>query len=223
MPSKNTRASKKRDASSTSHKVADSDASADKLSTEPIYKNECAMDLIQSIIRRNKDPEINKMLAVLADKVSADFKEQLEEDKRSRSVVVSGLPESGNGTHATESLEDLESKVHDILDALSVRCRPMDIYRMGKPDSARPRLVRIVFPSTFYWRRALANARLLRDAGFPQVYVRRGMTSDEREREYELRQLARERNKGLSQREWVVYRGELTRVSEINRRKSGNA
>ncbi|EPB74438.1 tRNA ligase class II [Ancylostoma ceylanicum] len=108
MPSKNTRASKKRDASSTSHKVADSDASADKLSTEPIYKNECAMDLIQSIIRRNKDPEINKMLAVLADKVSADFKEQLEEDKRSRSVVVSGLPESGNGTHATESLEDLE-------------------------------------------------------------------------------------------------------------------
>ncbi|KAL6728383.1 hypothetical protein Aduo_010162 [Ancylostoma duodenale] len=47
-------------------------------------------------------------------------------------------------------------------------------------------------------------------------------SSEERKREYELRQAARERNKGKAQREWVVYRSELVRASDLNRHKSGN-
>ncbi|KAK6761547.1 hypothetical protein RB195_022568 [Necator americanus] len=158
-------------------------------------------ELISAITERSKDPVISKMQVALSENIRMDFAEQFEADKRSRSVVTSGLPDSGS----SERLGNLEEKVNDILLALNVSCRPVDLYRMGKPNASRPRLVKVVFPSQFYWRRELANARLLRGAGFPNVYIRRSVTPDERKREYELRQEAHERNGGkVSRSGWCT-------------------
>ncbi|KAK6764800.1 hypothetical protein RB195_024936 [Necator americanus] len=220
MPVRSTRVTKKQAAlSSQSNPRGETSTAECSQTIETNYNELSAAELISAIAERNKDPVISKMLAALSEKVRMDFAEQFEADKRSRSVVISGLPDSGS----SERLDNLEEKVNDILLALNVSCRPVDLYRMGKPNASHPRLVKVVFPSQFYWRRALANARLLRGAGFPNVYIRRSMTPDERKREYELRQEARERNRGKSQREWVVYRGELRHISDIKRNTSGNA
>ncbi|KAK6755578.1 hypothetical protein RB195_014133 [Necator americanus] len=171
MPAKSTRTAKRQTPlSSQTTSGVETRVVESSQSTEPNYSEMSASDLISSITERNKDPVIGKMLAVLAEEDKTDFVEQLEADKRSRSIVISG-----------QSQRDF--------------ARAIDLYRLGKPNPSHPRLVKVVLPSQFYWRRALANARLLRSAGFSSVCIRKSMKPDKRKREYELRQEARERNK----------------------------
>ncbi|XGW34564.1 hypothetical protein V3C99_018472 [Haemonchus contortus] len=160
------------------------------------------------------------MLIALSEKIPMEFADLLESDKRSRSIVISGLEEGQDGLPPSARQRDLEDKVAEVLDALDVEYRPVEIYRMGKSNPKHPRLVKVVLSSGAHWRRALANARLLRGAGFPKVFIR--MTEDERKREYELRQEARERNKGSGVREWAVYHGQLMRAAELQHNRSAN-
>ncbi|XGW34903.1 hypothetical protein V3C99_018728 [Haemonchus contortus] len=180
------------------------------------------MELIKSIIELNQDPAIGNMLIALSEKIPMEFSEFLESDKCCRSIVISFLDEMQGAAPASARQSDVEEKVSTVLDALDVECRPTEVYRMGKPDPGRPRLVKVVLPTRSHWRRALANARLLRNAGLSNVFIRRSMTEDERRHENELRQQARERNKGKAIREWVVYQGQLKHVSDLPHRHSGN-
>lgn len=94
---------------------------------------------------------------------------------------------------------------------------------MGKPDSARPRLVKLVLPSKAHWLTALSNARLLRSSKFSDVFIRRSMTLEERKKEFELRQEARKGNGEVKQKQWVVYRGALVNVKNLSSKpNSGN-
>ncbi|VDO13923.1 unnamed protein product [Haemonchus placei] len=186
------------------------------------FHNMSAMELIKSIMELNQDPAIESMLVALSEKIPMEFSNLLESDKRSRSIVISGLEEGRDGLCPSARQRDLEDKVARVLDAVDVECRPVETYRMGRPNSKHPRLVKVVLPSRSHWRRVLANARLLRDAGLPEVFIRRSMTEEERKREYELRQEARERNKGSGIREWVVYHGQLKRAAELPHKRSGN-
>ncbi|VDL75969.1 unnamed protein product [Nippostrongylus brasiliensis] len=106
------------------------------------------------------------------------------------------------------------------MDVLEVECTPVEVYRMGELDPTRSRLVKVVLPSSTHWRIALANAHRLRSANFRDIFIRKSMTVEERRKQYELRKEAKERTKGKSEKEWVVYKGELRRVSEL--RTSGN-
>ncbi|PIO76882.1 hypothetical protein TELCIR_01034 [Teladorsagia circumcincta] len=157
-----------------------------------------AANLIKAIIERNKDPLIEPLLIALSDKIPKEFSESIESEKRARSIVISGLKEAPNDLPPSHRQKSLEDDVSKVLDALKVECRPSEIYRIGKSDPKRPRLVKVVLPARSHWRTALANARLLRDAGFPQVFIRKSMTLEERQRDFELRQMARDRNKALS-------------------------
>ncbi|KAK6735835.1 hypothetical protein RB195_018842 [Necator americanus] len=151
MPAKSTRTAKRQTPlSSQAIPGVETRTVESSQSTEPNYSELSASDLISSIAERNKDPVIGKMLAVLAEKVKTDFVEQLEADKRSRSMVISGLPESGGSSSSSERLDDLEEKVNEILLSLNVSRRAIDLYRMGKLNPSRPRLVKVVLPSQFY-------------------------------------------------------------------------
>nr|CDJ82952.1 unnamed protein product [Haemonchus contortus] len=181
-----------------------------------------ATDLLRTIIERNKDPLLEPLLIALSDKIPREFSESINSEKKARSIVVYGLEEAGTELRPSERQKDLEEKVTKVLDALKVECRPCEVYRMGKPDPKRPRLVKVVLPASSHWRTALANARLLRNAGFPSVFIRKSMTLEERQRDFMLRQLARDRNKGLSSKEWVVYKDQLVHIKNLPRNSSGN-
>ncbi|EYB81471.1 hypothetical protein Y032_0383g386 [Ancylostoma ceylanicum] len=181
------------------------------------YNQLTSAQLISAIMARNSDPIINDMLLALSEKVKVECLSMIETEKRGRSIVLAGLEEAPVDVGPSMRMKDLETKVEGVLSALQIECRPSELYRMGKFDPNRPRLVKIVFPSKHYWSLALANARLLKPAGYPDLFIRRSMTESERQKDYEMRKLAREKNKERGFKEWVVYRGELRRIAELNK------
>ncbi|KAL6738843.1 hypothetical protein Aduo_012345 [Ancylostoma duodenale] len=162
----------------------------------------------------------SRSLSAIQAKIPIAVKEQAEAEVRGQTIVVSGLEKADSNLLPSEHQADVERKVTQVLDVMKVQCRPSDVFRIGRLNSSRPLLVKVVLPSSFHWRQALANARLLRVSCFQNVFVRRSMTIEERKREFDLRQQARELNQGKHDREWVVFRGELRKVSELSK-KSG--
>ncbi|KAK6042077.1 hypothetical protein COOONC_20418, partial [Cooperia oncophora] len=159
-------------------------------SSDVEFSNYSASDLLKAIMERNSDPIIGRMLR---------FSTSVEAEKRSRSLVISGLEEAPPQMRPSEKQ----------LICWTVECRPVELYRLGTP-SGRPRLVKLVLPSRSHWKTALGNAKCLKaSTSFKNVFIRKSMTAEERKREYELRQQAREKNKGKDRHEWVIFRGEL--------------
>ncbi|RCN42638.1 hypothetical protein ANCCAN_11389 [Ancylostoma caninum] len=159
------------------------------------------------IMARNSDPVINKMLLALSEKAKVECLAMIEYEKRGRSIVLDGMEEAPADVSPSMRMKNLETKVENVLSALQMECRPSELYRMGKFDPKRPRLVKIVFSSKLYWSLGLTNARLLKLAGYPDLFIRRSMTEIESQKDYELHQLATERNRERCFKEWVVYRG----------------
>ncbi|EYC08158.1 hypothetical protein Y032_0067g24 [Ancylostoma ceylanicum] len=198
---------------------------ADISAIEDELKNLTTKEILERVIAKCKDPAIGKMVQVAVDRLPNEIADGVEADRRARSVVVSGLPESTESLPSVRQKFD-EERVSEMLDALGVQCRPCDVHRLGKYDISRPRLLKILLPSRSHWSAVLANSHKLRSCGFQNIYVRRSMTTTERQREFELRQEARARNRDLGSKQWVIYRGELRRVSELsastNAKSSGN-
>ncbi|EYC41326.1 hypothetical protein Y032_0573g157 [Ancylostoma ceylanicum] len=227
MPSKTGRSNKKNESISLSQIPSISENNSQGIKTINDVSDEdvdkmSMIDLITYIKGKVNDPSVEHLLEKLSEKVPKEISREVEAEKRARTVVISGIEEPAEGLRATERSRDLKAKVDEILDALDIDCNVSDVFRIGKPNGNRPRLVKLVFPSTFYWKKALANARLLRNAGFRGVFIRKSLTEEERRHEYELRQLARERNNGKAEREWVVYRSQLKHVSELPNRRPVN-
>ncbi|EYC13755.1 hypothetical protein Y032_0042g504 [Ancylostoma ceylanicum] len=175
-------------------------------------------ELTEGIFAMNTNPEVAKMFQAFLKKIPIGFT-SLQDEERSRTIVISGIEELGSGCKATERQAHVEGKVNEVFDALDIECRPVTVFRLGKWDGARPRLVKVVLPSKTHWATALANAYRLRSTGLANIHIRRSMTLEERRREFQLRQEARELNKGLPHRQWVVYKGELKKVSDLPARQ----
>ncbi|KAL6735288.1 hypothetical protein Aduo_005744 [Ancylostoma duodenale] len=142
-----------------------SDLTAGNISEDLVdYSQMPLSDIINSILAKINDPEVVRMVQAIDQRLSKGFSEHVEEEKRSRSLVISGLPEPPSSASRSEKLNDLESTVDAVLDILKVECRPVEAYRMGNVVDGRPRLVKLVMPSRSHWARALSNARLLRNS-----------------------------------------------------------
>ncbi|EYB97950.1 hypothetical protein Y032_0135g1910 [Ancylostoma ceylanicum] len=154
-------------------------------------------------ILMNKAPEAIPLLNKLIEILTLTPKEIVESAKRARSVVFSGVAEADADLTPSERQVHTEESVQKILNVLGVEARPLEVYRM-----------------------ALRNARSLRDyPEFNQIYVRRSMTPQEREKFKELRQRAYDLNqKEFNGRKvYVVYRDELVKACEIPSLKSSRA
>lgn len=181
-------------------------------------------DLLGAMLDCNKDPVVDKLIHGLISKLLQCFADMVESNKRARSLVITGLEESNLEQLPSVRQKELEKQVTNVLDCLGVECRPVEVYRMGKPNDGRPRLVKLVLPSTSHWKQALSNSfRLRHTPGFSNVFVRKSLTEPERRKEFELRQECRERNNQLGKRVWVVFRGEIRRIDDLPKRgASGN-
>ncbi|EYC45686.1 hypothetical protein Y032_0420g1150 [Ancylostoma ceylanicum] len=71
----------------------------DSNAPEMDYDKMSAKQLTEVITMHAKSPLIDMLLGTLTQKIKSDFAEQLEADKRGRSTVISGLPESADGTN----------------------------------------------------------------------------------------------------------------------------
>lgn len=64
-----------------------------------------------------------------------------------RSIILSNLPESSSNSVAAKIAHDCAC-VRQILDFLDIECIPTAVYRMGKPGQNRPRIVKVVLPTS---------------------------------------------------------------------------
>ncbi|KIH68579.1 hypothetical protein ANCDUO_01081 [Ancylostoma duodenale] len=106
---------------------------------------------MQAVIARNNDPIIDQMMRALLSKyrerTTKDIADYVEAEKRGRSLLISGIDESTASQPLKSRQTDLEKKVCNILDALDVDCTPVEVYRLGKRDDRRSRLLKVVLPS----------------------------------------------------------------------------
>lgn len=114
-----------------------------------------------------------------------------ETKERKRSLVIYGMPESKETTGRGKFLDD-KSTIGKLLDVLDVECEPTQIYRMGNPKNDKPRLVKVVLPSSYYKSDCLKNAKKLKTSEFTGVFIRPSMTKAERDADFLLRQQLRE-------------------------------
>ncbi|KIH68513.1 hypothetical protein ANCDUO_01151 [Ancylostoma duodenale] len=162
-------------------------------------------------ILANKAPEAIPLLNKLIEILTLTPKEIVESAKRARSVVFSGFAKANAELTPSERQVHTEEAVQKILKVLGVEARPLEVYRMG---------------SGRFFHTALRNVRSLRDfPEFNQIYVRRSMTPQEREKFKELRQRAYDLNQNEfnGRKAYVVYRDELVKASDIPSRKSSRA
>ncbi|KAK6743085.1 hypothetical protein RB195_010386 [Necator americanus] len=75
------------------------------------------------------------MVLVLKTKITQEVADGVEAEKRSRSIVITGLAEFGADRSLIERQRDLEEKVANVLDALEVDCLPEVVHSSTIFDS----------------------------------------------------------------------------------------
>ncbi|EYC34225.1 hypothetical protein Y032_0001g311 [Ancylostoma ceylanicum] len=125
------------------------------------YSTLSVKELSDGILAISKDPRVEKLLNALIEKIPGNFSSVAEEE-RSRTIVVSGIEELGSDSKIMERQAHVERQVSEILEVLGVECRPHAVYRLGKWDGARIRLVKVILSSRSHWSATLANAHRLR-------------------------------------------------------------
>ncbi|EYB82516.1 hypothetical protein Y032_0358g3410 [Ancylostoma ceylanicum] len=109
-----------------------------------------------------------------------------EEKERLRSVVVSGISESRD-VNAINRMNYDHDCVKKLFHFLNIECNPVCFYRMGKPNPRFPRLLKIVFPSTYFRNDILRKAPRLKTFPVSGVYIRPSLPKEERDRLRALR------------------------------------
>ena len=157
----------------------------------------------------DKDDALGNMQDIAADEVA--------EEKRTRVLVISNLPES-EGALASKRQQSDESKVESLLDALDVQCRPLAVYRVGRPTAPIPggnkrsRFTFVELPHKSIATECLKRKQRLRKCSrfhghdFSQVYVERSMSKHEQERAYRERMQRRSAQQDQAYHERVQRR-----------------
>lgn len=121
-----------------------------------------------------------------------------------RAIVIRNLPEPNCPRSVDNVFHDLAS-VTEILAVLNVECLPKTVYRMGKPSSNHPRLLKVILPTSRFQKQVLRNASRLRFTPFRDVFLRESLTWAERKRR-------REERSGASSTTWS--RGAMPRSGD---------
>ncbi|VDP11790.1 unnamed protein product [Heligmosomoides polygyrus] len=106
------------------------------------------------------------------------------EIERRRSIIISGVPELADASIERRVRYDMLS-VHNILFHIGVECLPVSVYRLGRPTASRNRLLKVIFPCSFFQRLAIRRASRLRTFPEKGVYIRASLTQEERARRRE--------------------------------------
>ncbi|KAL6743105.1 hypothetical protein Aduo_016185 [Ancylostoma duodenale] len=194
-------------------------AAPESTGSEPVAQPDSQVLLSKLLaILEEKAPEAVPLLNQLITALRPNPKDIVESEKRSRSIVISGMPEAGIELTASQRQAHTELSVIKMLDALDIEAKPVEIYRMGTLTDGRARLIKCVFPSQTHFFGAMKKARLLRQLpDFERVYIRRSTTQSERELDRELRRQARELNdkEHAGEKVYAVYRKKVVKVRDI--------
>lgn len=121
-----------------------------------------------------------KSMAVLVQTVGAVFVHQqqhptidgAQEERRQRSLVLSGLPESEKKSGMARARDDMEA-VYSALDQCGAEQLPITVFRLGDAEPHKKRLLKIEMPTRSAAAQILKNAKTLKQQG---LHFRESMT-----------------------------------------------
>lgn len=95
---------------------------------------------------RNKDAVVATFTEGLV-RAKLHLREAVDAEKRNRSLILSGLPESTIDMLPSAKQFELESQISETLDHIGIEDRPVETHRMGKRNDTHSRLVKVVLLS----------------------------------------------------------------------------
>ncbi|EYC09166.1 hypothetical protein Y032_0062g3394 [Ancylostoma ceylanicum] len=114
--------------------------------------------------------------------MASDF----EEKERLRSIVIHGISES-TAPKSIERANDDYDVICDLLDHLGIECVPQSVYRLGRKEPNKCRLVKVVFPSSFFQKLTIKRATRLPSTPYRGAFIRPSLSKEERDRNREAR------------------------------------
>ncbi|WKY11231.1 hypothetical protein Q1695_003081 [Nippostrongylus brasiliensis] len=88
------------------------------------FRNYSVSELLNSVLEHNTDPIMERMIIALSERFRSIAANGAEEDRRSRSIVIAGLPEEPNELPPSRRQVQLQASVIEVLDALDVQSLP---------------------------------------------------------------------------------------------------
>ncbi|KAF8356309.1 hypothetical protein PRIPAC_97932 [Pristionchus pacificus] len=146
---------------------------------------------------------------------TSSIDDAIEKEKRERSVVVQGLPES-SAMKASERMADDHARVISMLDLIDLEHSPAAIFRMGEKSETRPRLLKVMFHSRTAQTTFLSKSRTV-TSNFPNVFVRPSLTKSEREAAFLLRE--KKRQLKTEGKDVLIYAGSIIERSQLEAMK----
>ncbi|KAF8376151.1 hypothetical protein PRIPAC_82580 [Pristionchus pacificus] len=173
---------------------------------------------------------------------TSSIDDAIEKEKRERSVVVQGLPES-SAVKASERMADDHARVISMLDLIDLEHSPAAIFRMGEKSETRPRLLKGGVTGKNARDSHTENPGLARHRSqmrkgregirttqttflsksrtvtskFPNVFVRPSLTKSEREAAFLLRE--KKRQLKTEGKDVLIYAGSIIERSQLEAMK----
>ncbi|EYC35377.1 hypothetical protein Y032_1071g3534 [Ancylostoma ceylanicum] len=133
--------------------------------------------------------------------------------ERQRSVVIAGLPEPAADVRGQDRMKFEWSNIWELFEELNVNTSPVSLFRLGIANGSKPRLLKVVFPTSTYQQALLRCARKLRNSvKFANVFIRPSLTREERNIGYALRQ----QRKHLVETRGGKYRVDRNSLFDLN-------
>ncbi|VDL78587.1 unnamed protein product [Nippostrongylus brasiliensis] len=101
------------------------------------------------------------------------------EIERKRSIVISGISELVSKNSGEKAWYDYLS-VRNVLDHIGAQCLPLSVYRLCRPTLGRNRLLKAVFPCSYFQKFALNFANCLRSFPEKAAFIEEYLSSSDR-------------------------------------------
>ena len=142
---------------------------------------------------------------------------EIEEYNRQHEVVVSGLPEDRNESCSIRAQND-KSTINKLLDLLEIEATPVTVYRMGKMDTNRPRLVKVRMPTrrmAMEMRNAAAKGKIRTSENFKGVKIRESMSRADLDLRRTMMNQCKAMNEKEPEKKYVIYANQIVEKSKI--------
>ena len=104
-----------------------------------------------------------------------DILELIHEEKRKRTIVLTGLEEPNKSTAIERAKTDYES-VLNLMDVIDIGQMPIATYRVGLKDPNKTRILKIEYPSSYnVWAIQKAKYKLKDDEKFKNIKIQNDM------------------------------------------------
>ena len=143
-----------------------------KRNSEIEYKPKKKQKLFELMEDQNIPDYAKTLMKQLSDTPSKDdILEYICEERRKRTIVLTGLEEPKKATAIERAKTDYES-VLNLMDAIDIGQMPIATYRVGLKDPNKTRILKIEYPSSYnVWAIQKAKHKLKNDEKFKNIKI----------------------------------------------------